>query len=285
MPELAEVETIRRDLQQHVVGDRIVRANLTRPDIVCGPPECFVSALQGKHITGTGRQGKILWLCLEDDLALGIHLRMSGQLRLTCNEAALPKHTHLILELTGGSGLIYVDPRRFGRLELLDTRRIDQAALLRNQGTDALSEQLTVKQLLDAAARHSIAIKQFLLDQTHLAGIGNIYACEILHRCRMHPDTPANRITPAQMQRLLDATRRVLSDAIVAGGTTLGDEQYQRLSGTCGGYQQQLQVYAREGEPCLQPGCSGLIHRTRQAGRSTYFCPACQPRAASPESR
>jgi formamidopyrimidine-DNA glycosylase len=244
-----------------------------------------VAALDGKRIIGTGRRGKVLWLALEDHVGLGIHLGMSGQLRLLPPDFPAPKHTHLTLELKSSNRLVYVDPRRFGRLELLDTRRIDEAALLRNYGVDALSELLTAEDFLRAAARHSIAVKQFLLEQSHIAGIGNIYACEILHRCRLHPDTPINRITADEMDRLLQITRELLTEAIEAGGTTLADEQYQTLHGHSGGYQHHLAVYAREGQHCVSPECRGRIRRYRQAGRSTFFCPICQSSGRNRKSR
>ncbi|NLJ35390.1 MAG: bifunctional DNA-formamidopyrimidine glycosylase/DNA-(apurinic or apyrimidinic site) lyase [candidate division WS1 bacterium] len=276
MPELPEVETIRRGLQDQVVGDTIVCAHLRRQDIILTPPEEFLSALEDRRIIGTGRHGKALWLALEDHVGLGIHLRMSGQFKLVPSDSLTPKHTHLVLELAANGRLIFVDPRRFGRLELLDTRRLDQAVLLRRQGPDALSEQLTREHLLEAASHHSIAIKQFLLDQSHVAGIGNIYACEILHLCRLHPDTPANRVTANEMARLLEATRSVLTAAVQAGGTTLADAQYQTLNGKSGEYQHHAAVYAREDEPCVRRDCRGRIRRYRQAGRSTYLCPVCQ---------
>jgi len=278
MPELPEVETIRRDLHQHLVGDRLRKVTLKRPDIVCGDPGAFLSAVSGSQVSDTGRHGKAMWLCLEDDIALGVHLRMTGRLLLVEKRHELPPHTHMLAELGGGGRLIYVDPRRFGRLELLDLARLDAATILQNMGPDALSQELSASELRAAAAGHSVAIKQFLLDQSHLAGIGNIYASEILHRVGLHPATPANRVTSEEMGEILDATRQVFQEAIEARGTTLTDAQYRTGLGETGGYQRRLRVYGNAGKRCAVPGCVGIIRRCELGQRSTYFCPLCQAR-------
>jgi len=278
MPELPEVETIRLNLHEHLVGDRILKVTLRRADIVCGDPEDFLAAVGGKRVVGTDRRGKAMWLCLEGDIAVAVHLRMSGRLLLVQSSDELPPHTHMLAELSGGRRLIYVDPRRFGRLELLHLGRFDQSVILRNIGPDALSEDLSAQYLQGVAGAHSVGIKQFLLDQSHLAGIGNIYASEILHRVGLHPATPANRVTTEEMQRIIDATREILEAAIGARGTTLGDSQYQTGLGQSGGYQQCLRVYGKAEENCPVPGCDGVIRRSKIAQRSTYFCPVCQAR-------
>ncbi len=278
MPELPEVETIRRDLHKHLVGDKIEKVTLRRADIVCGDPQDFLAAVGGKRVLGTDRRGKAMWLSLEGDIAVGVHLRMTGRLLVVQNNDELPPHTHMLAEFSSGRRLIYVDPRRFGRLELLHLGRLDESVILRNIGLDALSEALSAEELLAAALAHSVGIKQFLLDQSHLAGIGNIYASEILYRVGLHPATPANRVTAKEMQTIVDVTREVLQEAIDACGTTLGDSQYQTGLGQSGGYQRCLWVYGKAGQNCPVPGCVGVIRRRKIAQRSTYFCPVCQAR-------
>ena len=276
MPELPEVETIRRGLQKHLVGDTIEKIVLRRNDIICGDADDFVASVTGRRVAGTGRRGKVLWLELDAGTAIGVHLRMSGRLLLVPGMAQVPKHTHLVAELSSGRQLLYADTRRFGRLELLRLHRLDEAVLLRNIGPDALSDELTSEWLLEAAACHGIGIKAFLLDQSHIAGIGNIYACEILHRAGLHPATPARRVTPEEMSRLRNVTREVLEEAIDAGGTTLADGGYENALGEWGAYRQMLGVYGREGEQCQTEGCCGKIVRLKMAGRGTYLCPVCQ---------
>ena len=276
MPELPEVETIRRGLEKYLVEDTIEKIVLMRNDIICGDADDFVASVTGERVVGTGRRGKVLWLELDGGTGIGVHLRMSGRLLLVPGTAQVPKHTHLVAKLGSGRQLLYVDARRFGRLELLGLDHLGEAVLLRNIGPDALSEELTAEDLIEAAASHGIGIKQFLLDQRHVAGIGNIYVCEILHRAGLHPATPARRVTPAEMRALLRVTREVLQEAIEYGGTTLSDGGYENALGEWGGYRQVLRVYGREGEWCRTEGCRGKIVRVKMAGRSTYLCPVCQ---------
>jgi len=285
MPELPEAETIRRELEADVVGERIASVAVLRNDVVCGDADDFVAAIMGKMVTGTGRRGKALWLCLQGNVGIGVHLRMSGRLLLDSAQKETPPHTHVLLETASGLRLLYVDPRRFGRVELLNLGRLGESILLRNIGPDALSEDLSVEELRRAASHHGIGIKEFLLCQEHLSGIGNIYASEILHRGRLHPATPANRVTAEEMGRLLAATREVLIAAIAAKGTTLADASYQTALCASGGYQHRLSVYGREGENCRVAGCRGVVKRVKAAGRSTYFCPVCQAKSRRQRGR
>ncbi len=276
MPELPEVETIRRGLQKHLVEDTIEEIVLRRNDIICGEADDFVASVTGRRVVGTGRRGKVLWLELDNGAGIGVHLRMSGRLLLVPGTAQAPGHTHLIAKLSSGRQLLYADTRRFGRLELLDLRHLDDVVLLRNIGPDALSDELNSEYLLKAAACHGIGIKAFLLDQSHISGIGNIYVCEILHHTGLHPATPARRVTPEEMSHLLKVTREVLEEAIDHGGTTLADGGYENALGEWGAYRQMLHVYGREGEQCQAEGCCGEIVALKMAGRTTYLCPVCQ---------
>lgn len=272
MPELPEVETIRRGLHRRVIGQRIAAITLNRTDIVAGDPEALVASLQSEIICDTGRRGKVLWLSC-DSAALGVHLGMSGRLQLAEDESH-PEHTHLAITLSDGAQILYVDPRRFGRVECFNPQHAVASDLLRNVGIDALDEGWTAPVLLEAATRHSIGLKQFLLDQSHVAGLGNIYVCEILHRAGQSPHTPACDVDREQAQRIIDTTRQVLTEAVEARGTTISD--HRDALGRTGGYQEYLCVYGREGEVCTVEGCSGVIQKVVDAGRSTYFCPLCQ---------
>ncbi len=276
MPELPEVETIRRDLHAHLCGSTINGLTVIHPAVIVGSVDCFTSALVGHRIVGSGRRGKVMWLNLDDGRALAIHLRMSGQALLVTKGAPRPPHTHLVADVGANRELLYVDPRRFGRLEIIDPSAPQASLLLRNIGPDALSADLCAETLHTAATGRRIGIKQLLLDQTFMSGIGNIYAAEILHRVPLCPDTPAGRVTRNEMERILEQARVVLGEAIDACGTTLADARYRSALGRSGEFACMLRVYGREGEPCRVEGCRATIQRRVSGGRSTYLCPACQ---------
>lgn len=272
MPELPEVETIRRGLHERIVHQHVREILIHRPEIIVGCPDEFATAFEGNRVTSTGRRGKVLWLAFARQ-GLCVHLGMSGRLYLH-NGSDHPPHTHLVVTMEDGAEVVYVDPRRFGRLERIDLLDLNTSRILRNVGTDALDPAWTAQRLLEEASVHSIAIKEFLLDQTHVAGVGNIYASEILHRARVAPHRPANRLSAAEAKRIVHSTREVLRAAIAAGGTTISD--HTDALGRPGTYQHHLRVYDREGESCTASGCAGEIERTVQGGRSTYLCPVCQ---------
>ena len=276
MPELPEVEVIRRDLNETIVGCTI--QSVDAPDemvLVDLSPEQFAQQLAGRKILGIGRHGKVLIIELLGEVCLLVHLRMSGRTYpLPANEP-LPGHVRAIFRLSDGRRLLFVNPRRLGRLEIADCDRLDEARLLRNMGIDALSDELNEQAMGEMLERHSIALKQWLLDQSHIAGVGNIYASEILHRCYLHPDTPANALDAQAVRKLLRTIRRVLNEAIKWRGTTVSD--YVTGRGVPGAFQKRLRVYGREGKTCRRRGCLGVIVRTTHSGRSTYHCPLCQP--------
>lgn len=275
MPELPEVETIRRDLEKRLIGRCITRAKAYDEKILVDMGKHkFARRLKGKTITGLRRRGKALIIALSDGLCLLVHLRMTGRLYPILGDEPLPKHTRAALHLDNGEQLVFVNPRRFGRLEVARVDELNDSRLLQNMGTDAWTEETDERTLADMLQRHTIPIKNFLLDQRHLAGIGNIYASEILFRCRIHPDRPANSLTAGACRKLLKTIRRVLGEAIESRGTTVSD--YRTGDGSTGGFQGKLRVYGREGKRCVRPGCQSSIVRTTHAGRSTYFCPQCQ---------
>lgn len=276
MPELPEVETIRRDLHAHLCGSTINGLTVIHPGVIIGSADDLTGALLGRRIVGSGRRGKVMWLNLDDCQALAIHLRMSGQALLVTKDAPRPPHTHLIADVGANTELLYVDPRRFGKLEIIDPSASHASVLLRNIGPDALSADLCANALYTAATGRRIGIKQLLLDQTVIAGIGNIYAAEILHRVHLDPDTPAGRVTRDEMERILEQTRVALGEAIDACGTTLADARYRSALGRSGEFACMLRVYGREGEPCRVESCKATIQRRVSGGRSTYLCPACQ---------
>ena len=276
MPELPEVETVCRDLQASVVGQTIVKVAPCDPMVLVDlTPRQFARRLTGRKVLDVRRWGKVLIIELSGNVCLLVHLRMSGRLYPVPEGESLPDHTRAAFALSDGRKLLFVNPRRLGRLETADCECLGQAKLLRKMGIDALSDELDEQKLRAMLRPHSIALKQWLLDQTHIAGIGNIYASEILHRARLHPDTPANSLPPGTIHRLLSTMQRVLREAIKWRGTTVSD--YVTGRGVPGEFQKKLRVYGRAGRRCRRRGCPGIIVRTTHAGRSTYFCPHCQP--------
>ncbi len=275
MPELPEVETIRRDLQKSLVSRRIIKARAYDEKILVDVGKRkFARRLKGKTVTSLRRWGKVLIVELADDCCLLVHLRMTGRLALISDDETAPDYARATLHLDNGQQLIFVNPRRLGRVELAETNHLEESRLLGNMGIDAWGGDLDEPTLADMLNSHSIAIKKFLLDQRHIAGIGNIYASEILFRCRIHPDRPANSLTASEQRKLLKAIHCILQEAIENRGTTISD--YRTGEGREGRYQDKLRVYGREGKRCKRRGCPGTVVRTIHAGRSTYFCPRCQ---------
>jgi len=278
MPELPEVETVRRDLAESVLGLAIDSAEAYDEMILVGlTAGQFARRLAGKQIVDIRRSGKVLIIELSGGECLLVHLRMTGRLYPLPMGQAVPDHTRAVFHLSDGRKLVFVNPRRLGRLEIADCDRLAEAKLLRKMGIDALSEELDEQVVGEMLRPHSIVLKQWLLDQSHIAGLGNIYASEILHRCRLHPDTPANTLDARAARKLLRTIRRVLEEAIKWRGTTVSD--YVTGRGVPGEFQKRLRVYGREGKRCRCRNCSGVIVRTTHAGRSTYYCPQCQPAA------
>ena len=275
MPELPEVETIRRDLSKTIVGRTITKAKAYDEKILVDiGKRTFARRLKGKTITSLRRQGKVLIIELSSGLCLLVHLRMTGRLYTVSSDEALPRHTRATLHLDNGQRLVFVNPRRLGRLEMGVSSQSGACCLLANTGMDALSPELNEDLIEELLRSHSIPIKKFLLNQRYIAGIGNIYASEILFRSRIHPGRPANSLRASERRKLLKTIRRVLEEAIKHGGTTVRD--YRTGEGREGAYQHKLRVYGREGKRCTRRGCRATVVRMKHAGRSTYFCPECQ---------
>ncbi len=273
MPELPEVETIKRSLESRITGLTFSGVDLFTPKVVRFPePRDFIGSLTGKKVKRVGRRGKYLLIHLAGNLILAVHLRMTG--KLVCLPSGTPpsKHTHAVFKLSNGFELHFSDVRRFGRLALLEAGRLETWPGLKNLGVEPLSEDFTRGFLKKELKRRRTKIKALLLDQTFIAGIGNIYADEALHRARISPEKPAASLTPREVARLYRAVREVLEEAIANRGTTFRD--YVDGMGESGTNQESLKVYGREGKPCS--GCGYPIRRARLGGRSTYFCPECQ---------
>jgi len=278
MPELPEVEVVRRGLVTHVVGRRITRVDVGRERTVRRTSrQAVIDGLTGHTLTGAGRRGKYLICPLDSGDAVMIHLRMSGQLRLAPAGSARPAHTHVAMSLSGGEELRFVDPRTFGEVVVFDPARADlEVPELARLGPDPLEDGLTAAGLQAVMAGRARPVKALLLDQHAVAGLGNIYSDEVLHAARLRFDRPAGSLQPRQVADLHHAIVEILNAAIEAGGSTLADAQYVGLSGQPGRYQHQHQVYGREGAPCPRCGPRSSVTRARYGGRSTFFCPRCQ---------
>jgi formamidopyrimidine-DNA glycosylase len=273
VPELPEVETIAADLRPHLVGRTIVRCDLRFPKIVRHPePEEFVDAVVGMRIESLRRRGKYMLLALGQELVLVVHLGMTGQLRLYDASAAVAPHTHAILELDDGRQLRYRDPRRFGRLLLGTEIGLLAARVLPRLGPEPIDPDFDAGHLYRALHRRRAPLKAVLLDQSTLAGVGNIYADESLYRARIRPDRVAARVSRKAAERLHEALRTSLLTAIRNRGSSV--DTYRDAWGELGGQQEALQVYGRAGEPCFS--CGRPLSSIRIAGRTTVFCRRCQ---------
>lgn len=276
MPELPEVETVRLDLETHLVGRSVRAVRVTgRRTIRRQEIAAFEDELSGRTVTAARRRGKYLLCDLDDGAVLVIHLRMSGQLRLVAYDTAVESHSHVRISLDSGDELRFVDPRTFGELfvtDELDARRVPLA--LARLGRDPIVDGVAVEDLAPLVARRRTALKAFLLDQSAICGIGNIYADEICFAARLSPLKRTETISRAQLTRLVAAIDSVLLAAVNARGSSLRDLRYRDLTGGLGTFQRQHATYDRAGLPC--PRCGRPIKRSSVVGRSTYFCSWCQ---------
>ncbi len=274
MPELPEVETIRRSLLPLLKGKKIKSAVLTHSKLLKNAePGEFSSQLYGKTFQDIIRRGKYLMFYFEDQLRLLVHLRMTGQLRLEGSEIELKKHNHFVIDLDDGQQLRFVDTRKFGMLYIGSEESVSTQSGWHKLGPEPLSDKFSLE---DFAAilqkRPKRRIKALLLDQHLIAGLGNIYVDEGLFRAGIHPQSLAGNIPPPKQHDLYQAIRAVLADGIEHRGTTLND--YVDGFGQTGSFQFQLQVYGRAGQPCRE--CESTVQRIKVAGRSTHVCEACQ---------
>lgn len=273
MPELPEVETVKRSLAGQLTGERITGVTIYYPGNIKRPePELFKRTLTGKEFLGIDRRGKFLLLALSGGYVLVVHLRMTGQLFMTGAGEPLDKHTHIVFSLSGERELRYADQRKFGILELVRQGEVNQLKGLKELGLEPLSSDFTLERLVAVLRNKKRPIKNLLLDQTVVAGIGNIYADEILFEAGIHPEKPAGDLTEEEIAALWQAVPRMLELGIQHRGTSI--RNYVDGEGQKGSFQNLLRVYGRPGEPCCR--CGAAIVRIKVAGRGTYFCPRCQ---------
>lgn len=296
MPELPEVETLRRDLEAELVGRRIARVSATGVRTFRRPPHAagFAERTLGRRFVGVGRRGKYLILRLEGPDAVVVHLRMSGQLLVTPPEARLARHTHAVVAFDEGKELRFVDPRTFGEIfvsealpfagglpagkpaagEMAAGEMAWTVAELAGLGVEPLDPRLDPDALGAVLRGRRRALKALLLDQNVVAGIGNIYADELLWRAGLRPTHRSDRLSRPQVRRLHESMVATLCEAIAHRGSSLADEQYRDLYGELGAYQRLHRVHGRPAQPC--PRCGEPIRRVVVAGRTTYFCRRCQ---------
>lgn len=285
MPELPEVETVRRGLEPVLLGRRIARVEQRRPDLRFPFPDAFVARLTGARVETFTRRAKYLLAGLDTGETLIAHLGMSGRFSIVGDRRASgeafyfsappdPAHTHVALETDAGARIEYNDPRRFGFMLLADTDALALHPALKGLGPEPLGNEFNADVLAAAFARTRQPVKLALLNQQIVAGLGNIYVCEALHRSGISPFRPANRVARKRLDPLVRAIADVLREAIAAGGSTLRD--YADASGAQGAFQHRFDVYDRADAPCPRAGCGGVIRRRPQGGRSTFYCAMCQ---------
>jgi formamidopyrimidine-DNA glycosylase len=273
MPELPEVETIVADLRPHLTGRTIVGCELIFPTIVRHPePEVFIDSVAGMRIAGMRRRGKFILIDLDNDLLLVVHLGMTGQLRLVDPATPIEKHTHVIFTLDDGRHLRYRDPRRFGRLLLGTEESLLASKKMPRLGPEPIDPSFVPDELYRSLRKRRTSLKAVLLDQGAIAGVGNIYADESMHRARLRPDRIASSLSRKSAQRLHESLRDSLLMAIRNRGSSV--DTYRDAWGEIGGQQEKLLVYGRAGEPCFT--CGRPLAMIRLAGRSTVFCTRCQ---------
>ena len=276
MPELPEVETIRRALEPAMTGHRIARAQVRRPDLRVPFPPDLEAKLKGRRIDHVGRRAKYLMIRIDDGNILVIHLGMSGRVLIAGPEEkhALQKHDHFILDLDNGAKIILNDARRFGMVLYIPEKTANNHPAFRAMGPEPLDNNFSAPVLAKALAGKKTTIKAALLDQRNVAGLGNIYVCEALFFAGIDPRRIAGTLNEKEIEALATAIRNVLNAALKAGGSSLKD--YRQADGTLGYFQHNFSVYDREGQPC--PGCvcdvtkTGGVQRIVQSGRSTFFC-------------
>ena len=282
MPELPEVETVRRGLLPVMEGRVIERADVNRPDLRWPFPVDMAARLTGARVERLWRRSKYILADLNRGETLIIHLGMSGRMQVSGvpiggffhNHPAPAKHDHVVLHMEGGGRVTFNDPRRFGAMDLTATQAVDRHKLLHTLGPEPFGNGFDEGTLSQALQRRTAPIKAVLLDQRVVAGLGNIYVCEVLFRAKIAPDAPANTLPARAAGRLVPTIRDVLAEAIAAGGSSLRD--HRQADGALGYFQHSFKVYGRAGQACVTNGCHDHIARAVQSGRSTFYCPTCQ---------
>jgi formamidopyrimidine-DNA glycosylase len=292
MPELPEVETVRRGLEPVMEGARFVRVEARRPDLRFPFPQNFNKRLEGQTVTGIGRRAKYLLADLSSGEVLLMHLGMSGSFHVLHERDAetpgdfhharskLSAHDHVVFHMSNGAIVTFNDPRRFGYMKLVPRAELNQHPMIEALGPEPLGNAFDGAMLAAACAGKKTSLKAALSDQEVVAGLGNIYVCEALHRAHVSPKRIASTIANrdgspnGRADALADAIKAVLNDAIKAGGSSLRD--HRRTDGELGNFQHNFRVYDRAGTRCVTPKCKGMIKRIVQGTRSTFFCPVCQ---------
>lgn len=282
MPELPEVETVRRGLEPVMAGRMIELAEVNRPDLRWPFPAGMADRLTGARVKQLRRRSKYILVDLSTEETLLVHLGMSGRMLISGQmlgqfhheHPAPQKHDHVILHMEGGARITFNDARRFGAMDLLSTATAEAHPLLAQLGPEPLGNTFDEAYLVARLKGRNTPVKSALLDQHVVAGLGNIYVCETLFRAGISPKRKAGQLSQTKAATLVPIIRQVLSEAIDAGGSSLRD--YRQADGELGYFQHTFQVYDREGEACRSPGCAGIIARIVQSGRSSFYCPQCQ---------
>ena len=282
MPELPEVETVRSGLAPVMEGTVITRADVNRPDLRWPFPERMAERLTGARIERLRRRSKYVLADLDTGETLLIHLGMSGRMLISgdplgafVHEHPAPeKHDHVVFHMANGARITFNDPRRFGAMDLMETATADSHKLLAVLGPEPLGNDFHEAILVAALKGRNTPVKSALLDQRIVAGLGNIYVCEVLFRAQISPKRKAGQIATARVAAMVPIIRTVLEEAIEAGGSSLKD--FRQADGELGYFQHSFDVYGREGAPCRRDGCEGTVSRIVQAGRSSFYCPSCQ---------
>ena len=286
MPELPEVETVRLGLQPALAGARLKRVEARRPDLRFPLPDGFMQKLTGARIDRLDRRGKYLLAPLDRGLTLVMHLGMTGRFEIEGDETLTrpgafvraafvdQKHAHIVFHTDTGARVTFFDPRRFGFMDLVETASLEQHTWFAGMGPEPLGEGFNADYLASAFSGRRQGAKTLLLDQKIVAGLGNIYVCEILHRAKVSPLKDAGLIGRGKCADIIKSTRSVLIEALAAGGSTLRD--FAGADGALGYFQHSFEAYGREGQPCTNKRCRGTVERLVQGGRSTFYCRQCQ---------
>ncbi|CUI54586.1 bifunctional DNA-formamidopyrimidine glycosylase/DNA-(apurinic or apyrimidinic site) lyase [Cognatishimia activa] len=282
MPELPEVETVRRGLVPAMENIVIAKADVNRPDLRWPFPDRMAERLTGARVNALRRRSKYILADLSTDETLLIHLGMSGRMLISgdplgqfVHEHPAPeKHDHVVFHMENGARVTFNDPRRFGAMDLLDTATAAEHPLLASIGPEPLGNDFNENYLVKKLEGRKTPIKSALLDQKIVAGLGNIYVCEALYRAKISPKRHVNKISSARISSLVPIIRDVLTDAISAGGSSLKD--FRQADGELGYFQHSFDAYGRDSEPCRSEDCNGEIVRITQSGRSSFYCPQCQ---------
>ena len=287
LPELPEVETVRKGLEPYMTGHMITQADIRREGLRWPFPDNMATRLIGKRVERLRRRSKYILCDLDSGETLLIHLGMSGRMIISAPDKAkdmvgdfhqlhpaLEKHDHVVIDMDNGARITFNDARRFGAMDLLETKTAEQHKLLASIGPEPLGNNFDESYFVATLKGKNTPIKSALLDQRIVAGLGNIYVCEALWRTGISPLSKAGKLSKARAASLVPAIRAVLNDAIAAGGSSLKD--YRQADGELGYFQHSFAAYGRENEPCKTPDCIGLIKRVVQSGRSSFYCPKCQ---------